>query len=91
MKLCRVMGSVVATAHHPAFDHRKLLVVQPVNERGGDVGTTFLAVDDAQAGPGDVVLVLEEGNGIRQLVKLGAQVPIRALIVGVVDRVEVEA
>jgi len=92
MRLCRVEGSVVATAHHPAFDGRKLLIVQPVEPGEADgvtrvVGKSFLAVDDVQAGVGDLVLVMSEGNGVRQLVKLGAQVPIRSLIVAVVDDV----
>jgi ethanolamine utilization protein EutN len=83
MKLCRVEGSVVATAHHPVYDGMKLLIVTPVD--GGD---SFLAVDRVQAGVGDVVLVNQEGNGTRQLLKLGQQVPIRSLIVAVVDEVE---
>jgi ethanolamine utilization protein EutN len=82
MKLCRVEGSVVGTAHHPVYDGMKLLIVQPVD--GGD---SFLAVDRVQAGVGDIVLVNQEGNGARQLLKLGQQVPIRSLIVGVVDEV----
>jgi ethanolamine utilization protein EutN len=82
MKLCRVEGNVVAAIHHPVFDGQKLLIVQPVD--GGD---SFLAVDRVQAGPGDLVLVNQEGNGTRQLLKLGQQVPIRSLIVGVVDEV----
>jgi ethanolamine utilization protein EutN len=82
MKLCRVEGSVVATAHHPVYDGMKLLIVQPVD--GGD---SFLAVDRVQAGVGDVVLVNQEGNGARQLLKLGQQVPIRSLIVAIVDEV----
>lgn len=87
MKLCRVLGPVVATAKHPTYHARKLLAVQPVDELGADSGTSFLAVDDVQAGVGDIVLVMQEGNGVRQLLKMGAQVPIRSLIVGIVDRV----
>ena len=82
MKLCRVEGSVVATVHHPAYDGQKLLIVTPID--GGD---SFLAVDRVQAGVGDTVLVNQEGNGARQLLKLGQQVPIRSVIVGVVDDV----
>ena len=85
MKLCRVEGSVVASVHHPVYDGQKLLIVQPVD--GGD---SFLAVDRVQAGPGDIVLVNQEGNGTRQLLKLGAQVPIRSLIVGIVDHIKRE-
>lgn len=88
MKMCRVLGPVVATAKHPTYAGRKLLVVQPLDENGAAVGSSFLAVDDVQAGRGDVVLVTQEGNGVRQLLKLGNQVPIRSLIVGIVDRVD---
>ena len=88
MILCRVEGTVVATAHHPAFDGKKLLVVQPLDEAGAARGDSFLAVDRVQAGVGDVVLVNREGNGNRQLLKQGAIVPIRSLIVGIVDEVE---
>lgn len=90
MKLCRVLGPVVATAKHPSYLGRKLLAVQPVDERGQDTGASFLAVDDVQAGRGDVVLVMQEGNGVRQLLKT-KELPIRSLIVGIVDRVSVDA
>ena len=42
-----------------------------------------------QAGVGDKVLVLTEGNGVRQILKQGDIVPIRSLIVGIVDAVDV--
>jgi ethanolamine utilization protein EutN len=86
--LARVEGNVVATVHHPSFDARKLLIVQPLDENRAPVGDSFLAIDMVQAGPGDVVLVNREGNGNRQILKMGAIVPVRSLIVGVVDRVD---
>jgi ethanolamine utilization protein EutN len=89
MKLCRVIGSVVATAKHPAFHAERLMIVQPLDERGGEAGTSFLAVDRAQSGPGDQVLVMREGNGVRQILGKGDIVPIRSIIVGVVDEVDV--
>ena len=90
MILCKVLGPVVATEKHPAFARLKLLVVQPVDEQGRDLGKSFLAVDRAmQAGEGDTVLVLREGSGIRQLfgVPLTSKLPIRSCIVGIVDSV----
>jgi ethanolamine utilization protein EutN len=86
MKLCRVTGNVVATVKHPAFHGHKLMIVQPLDEAGGDVGTTFLAVDLVQAGPGDRVLVMQEGNGARQVLKAEKSC-VRSVIVGVVDAV----
>ncbi|HEX2568430.1 MAG TPA: EutN/CcmL family microcompartment protein [Polyangia bacterium] len=88
MKLGRVKGTVVATIKHPTFTGRKLLVVQPLDEKGEEKGDSFLAIDMVQAGTGDIVLVNQEGNGNRQLLKMGAQVPVRSLIVGIVDAVE---
>ena len=88
MTLARVEGSVVATIHHPSFDARKMLIVQPLDEQRQPVGESFLALDMVQAGVGDVVLVNREGNGNRQLLKMGPIVPVRSLIVGVVDRVD---
>jgi len=91
MRYCRVLGPMWAAAQHPAFAGRTLLVVQPLDEHGGDVGASFVAVDRAQAGAGDKVLVLTEGTGVRQILKAGDIVPIRSVIVGVVDRVDVAA
>jgi len=86
MILCRVLGNVVATVKHAGLQGRAVFAVQPVETDGSDSGESFLAVDHAQSGPGDVVIVLREGNGIRQI--LGdAKSPVRCLIVGVVDAV----
>ena len=87
MKLCRVKGNVVATEKHPMFRGRALMVVQPLDEHGSETGDSFIAVDMVQAGVGDVVIINQEGNGARQLLTMGAQVPIRSLIVGIVDQV----
>lgn len=88
MKLCQVLGSVTLTERHPSLYGRALLCVQPVDGSGRAQGASFVALDDAQAGPGDVVLVLREGGSIRKILA-DEQAPVRSLIVGVVDRVEV--
>lgn len=90
MKLCRVLGHVVATAKHPVYEGQRLLVVQPLDDKGQETGSSYLAVDRVQAGPGDRVLVMSEGNGVRQIVQMGTQVPIRSVIVGIVDDVQGE-
>ncbi len=77
-----------ATVKHPAFTGRPLFVVQPLDERGGDAGASFVAIDHVQAGVGDRVVVLTEGSGVRQILKAGDAVPIRSIIVGIVDQVE---
>lgn len=77
-----------AAAKHPAFAGRTLFVVQPIDEHGADTGASFVAIDHVQAGVGDKVIVLTEGNGVRQILKMGDIVPIRSIIVGIVDHVE---
>ena len=87
MILGRVTGNVVGTVKHPAFDKRALMIVEPIDALEEVIGDKFVAIDHAQAGPGDRVLILMEGGGIRQI--LGDPTsPIRALIVGVVDEIE---
>ena len=88
MKTCRVVGPMWASVKHPAYAGKALFVVQPVDELGADTGTSFVAVDTVQAGVGDKVIVLTEGNGVRQILKQGDIVPIRSVIVGIVDVVE---
>ncbi len=89
MKLCKVKGTVVATAKLPCYEGLKLLVVQPVDAEGRSQGSSFLAVDRVQAGEGDLVLVNSEGNGARQLFRASI-LPIRSLILGIVDSVDIE-
>jgi ethanolamine utilization protein EutN len=89
VRLCRVVGPMWAAVKHEAFAGRALMVVQPLNEHGRDAGASFVAVDHAQAGVGDRVLVLTEGGGARQVLATKDQTPIRSVIVGVVDAVEV--
>lgn len=101
MLLADVVGTVVMTVKHPAYEGEKLMAVQPLNEAGRAVGQVILAIDRAQAGVGDRVLVLREGSGIRQIVgremgKTTAEAvtmdwPVRSLIVGIVDVVDVDA
>ncbi len=84
----RVIGNMVSTVKHPTYQGRSVMIVQPMDEHNQDEGESFLAVDNAQAGVGDRVLVLSEGGGIRQI--LGIQnLPIRRLIIGIVDHIDV--
>ncbi len=84
MHVARIVGEVVATIKHPDLAGQKLLLVQPVTPEGAPIGRVAIAVDSVQAGPGDLVLVNDEGNGAAQALKRprGA---VRTVIVGVVD------
>ena len=88
MRTCRVVGPMWASVKHPAYAGKTLFVVQPIDEKGTATGSSFVAIDTVQAGVGDRVIVLTEGNGVRQILEMGDQVPIRSMIVGIVDHVE---
>jgi len=87
MTLVKVIGTVTSTIKHKHFHALKMMVVVPVDEFGAENGESFLAVDRVQAGVGDTVLVLREGNGMRQLFKQEGFC-VRSAIVGIVDHVE---
>ena len=88
MTLAKVIGNVVSTIKLPIYEGFKILVVQPVNPTGEPKGKTLLALDTVQAGEGDTVLVLQEGNSARLIVG-DDMAPMRCVIVGVVDEVEI--
>jgi len=91
MFLARVTGSVVATQKIASMKGAKLLVIEPlrVDEKTRDrlhpTGRTFVAVDTLGAGRDEVVLVVQ-GSSAR-LTPETKDLPIDAVIVGLVDRV----
>jgi len=86
MILAKVIGHVVSTIKLDVFKGFKLLLVQPVDADGKPKGKVLLVLDTVQAGIGDMVLVMDEGNSARAIVG-DSFAPIRSLIVGIVDEV----
>lgn len=86
MILGRVIGNVVSTVKHPFLEGKRLLLVRPTDPEGRARGKVVVAVDTVRAGPGDRVLVLDEGNSGRMILE-DAMAPIRTVIVGIVDEV----
>ena len=52
-------------------------------------GKYLIAIDTVDAGIGDRVLVLDEGNGARQILD-DESAPVRSMVVGVVDALRLE-
>lgn len=86
MYIGRVVGSVVATIKISHLSGRRLLLVDQLAADGRETGDYDIAVDVVQAGPGDTVLVLDEGNGARQILNLDPGA-VRAVIVGIIDEI----
>jgi len=83
VKVGRVAGTVVSTINTGFFDGRRLLLCDLLGSDGDPAGYT-IAVDVVDAGVGDTVLILDEGNSARQIFEL-ATGEIRAVVVGIVD------
>jgi microcompartment protein CcmK/EutM len=88
--LGRVTGRLYSTVHHPTMAGKKILVLDRLDADGRAIGRYIIALDAVGAGAGETVLILDEGNGSRQI--LGdASAPVRSMVVGIVDRVARES
>jgi ethanolamine utilization protein EutN len=93
MFLARVEGSVVATKKDPSMSGRKLLLVRPqlVDDKDPTKfrpGTnTIVAVDSVGAGIGELVMFCQ-GSSARLAPNL-RDAPVDAVIIGIVDTVDV--
>ena len=88
MKIGRVAGTVVSTIAIPALEGHRLLICDLIDTEGTVAGYT-IAVDVVDAGVGETVLILDEGNSARQILGL-AWGAIRTVAVGIVDQLAVD-
>jgi len=80
MILGRVIGEIHGTIKHKFYEGKRMLVVEKPN------GDYLIALDSVGSGAGETVLVLDEGNGARQVFD-SADAPVRSVVVGIVDDV----
>ena len=89
MILGKVSGAIHSTINHKFYDNRKLLVVDKLDLDGNPTGAYLIAVDQIGAGAGETVLVIDEGNSARSIVK-DDMAPLRSIIVGIVDELNID-
>jgi ethanolamine utilization protein EutN len=82
----RVTGEIHSTINHPFYNSKKLLVVEKTDPSGKPTGDYVIAVDVVGAGFGERVLVLDEGNGARQVFD-STDAPVRSVVVGIIDEI----
>jgi len=87
MFLGKVIGNVVSSDKHEAYQDRKLLMVQKLDLYQNASGPSTIAIDYVGAGEGDIVLV-GAAPGLASHVFGIPKAPIRELVMGVVDRVQ---
>jgi ethanolamine utilization protein EutN len=93
MFLAKVEGAVVATKKDPAMSGRKLLLIRPMLVDDKDPtqfkrgANTIVAVDSVGAGEGEMVMFCQ-GSSARLAPGL-KDAPVDAVIIGIVDSVDV--
>jgi ethanolamine utilization protein EutN len=87
MFLADVIGTVVSPVQIPILNGETLLLLRPVSPDGHASGKTRIGIDRTQAGVGDRVLVLDEGNSARQVMG-DPEGAVKTIVIGVVDYVE---
>jgi ethanolamine utilization protein EutN len=88
--LAKVIGNVVSTQKNQGFLGMKLLLIQPYIAKDGDLipsGNSIVAVDSVGAGEEELVMYTQ-GSSAR-VTDSTRNSPVDAVIVGIVDIVEV--
>ncbi len=88
MILSKVIGTLVATQKNTHLKDHKILIVQPIDLEGNFIGRDILALDTVDAGVGDTVLVVQEGQSAAQVIK-DKKAPVHSVIVAVVDGLDI--
>ncbi len=84
MKLARVTGTVVSTIKYERYRGMKMLRVRPLDLSLAEAGEEVVALDAANAGIGDIVLINNDG-GAAQMVMGDKTLIASVTVCGVVD------
>jgi microcompartment protein CcmK/EutM len=87
MMIGTVRGHIVSTINHPFYTGKKLLLVEKEDPAGKPSGYLIAIDGGVDAGVGERVLVIDEGNSARQVAG-DSEAPLRSIIVGIIDRVD---
>ncbi len=82
-----VIGNVWGVRKVKELEGKALLLVRPIDPvTEKPLGEAMMAIDTVGAGPGSIVLVMDEGGSARSV--LGSKTaPVRTFICGIVDSV----
>lgn len=88
MVIGKVVGNIWSTRKDEKLNGIKFMVVKPLDENFNEKGEVFVAADNVGAGIGDTVLVTT-GSAARISIEY-KEIPVDAVIVGIVDSVEAD-
>jgi len=84
MKLARVTGTVVSTVKYDKYRGMKMLKMRHLDLEMNETGEELIALDAANAGMGDIVLVNNDG-GAAQMVMGDKTLIASVTVCGVID------
>lgn len=84
MQLAKVVGRATATVKHETLAGWRLLVVQPLDAKGGPDGDPQLAIDNLGSRKRDTVMLTTDGAAVRDIVGKN-NTPIRWAVIGIAD------
>lgn len=89
MLLAKVIGNVWSTKKKDEISALKLLVIQPLGNDLKPDGNVQVAADEVGAGFGELVIVTQ-GSPAMQAFNKDKSVPIDAVVVGIVDNLDLD-
>jgi len=86
--VAEVVGNVWGQFKHPSLKGKQMFLVRPIDPLTEEpLGEAMMAIDGGVgAGPGSIVLVVDEGGSARQILGDG-NAPVRTVICGIIDKV----
>jgi ethanolamine utilization protein EutN len=90
MFLAKISGNVVSTQKNKSLKSHKLLLVKKIDLEGNFIDNMDeIALDLIDAGIGDTVLVVKEGDAVQQI--LGHKnAPVNVMIIAIVDDFDIK-
>jgi microcompartment protein CcmK/EutM len=88
--LAKIKGNIVSTLKNRFLIGHKLLLVHRIDFNNNLIGEEdFIAIDLVNSGIGDLVIVVQEGDAVQQI--LGHSLaPVNTMIIAVVDNIEIQ-
>ncbi len=90
MYLARVKGNIVSTKKNKHLQNYKLLLAHQVDYSGNLIGKNdFIALDITDAGVGDTVIIVQEGDAVQQILGHNNS-PVNTMIIAIVDDLDIK-
>jgi len=90
MFLAKVKGNIVSTHKNNFLKGHKLLLTHPIDLNGKLEGNKdIISLDLTDAGIGDIVLVVQEGDAVQQIIGHN-KAPVNTMIIAIVDDIEID-